>query len=95
MQVVLRKSLDAIWQKLRNNGRELEETNTGPIIPADLVEEVEKAHQEWLNAKAYFEQVSDPELVDHAIHWITASEKKYMYLMNRARSIICGNGGNE
>lgn len=46
---------------------------------------VAQARDEWLAARALFENVSDPDLVDHAIHLITATEKKYAYLLRRAK----------
>ena len=46
---------------------------------------VEAARQEWLGARAYFETVSEPELVDHAIFLVEAAEKKYMYLLKKVR----------
>lgn len=52
----------------------------------DMLELVEQARQEWLNTDRYFECVTDPELVDHAILLKDAAEKKYMYLLKLARS---------
>lgn len=49
------------------------------------VEEVEAARREWLGYRAYFDCVSEPELVDHAIYAVQAAERKYMYLLRRAR----------
>ena len=34
---------------------------------------------------SYFDQIVEPELVDHAIHAMVAAEKKYMYLLKKAR----------
>lgn len=47
---------------------------------------VDKARSEWLVARALFDNVSDPELIDHAIHLIVAAEKKYDYLLRRAKA---------
>ncbi len=49
-------------------------------------ESVTKARDEWLAAKNYFETVSDPDLVDHAIYLLGAAERKYMYLLKRAKN---------
>lgn len=54
--------------------------------PPDLFEQVERARREWHTARAYFENVTDPALIDHAIAVLDAAEKKYMYLMGRARA---------
>jgi len=56
----------------------------------DLRDLVNQARKEWVSARSYFENVSDPELVDHAIHLVTAAEKKYMYLLRRARNVRAG-----
>lgn len=46
---------------------------------------VDEAHREWKDAQAYFQNVSDPDLVDHAIHLLAAAEKKYGYLLSQVR----------
>lgn len=51
-----------------------------------LAEMVEQARREWLGAKAYYEEVTDPDLVDHAAYAIQAAEKKYIFLLKRARA---------
>lgn len=60
----------------------------GAPAPANptFLELVEQARQDWLAAKSYFENVSDPDLVDHAIYLVEAAETKYMYLLRKARS---------
>jgi hypothetical protein len=50
-----------------------------------LVDSVEQARVEWLNSRAYFETVSDPDLVDHAIYLMEAAERRYVYLLKKAR----------
>lgn len=51
-----------------------------------LAEMVEQARREWLRAKEYYEEVTDPDLVDHAAYAIQAAEKKYIFLLKRARA---------
>lgn len=43
------------------------------------------AKQEWLWALAYFHEVSEPGLVDYAVYSLQAAERKYMYLLEKAR----------
>lgn len=50
-----------------------------------LLQAVEQAHREWEAAKLFFETVSDPDLVDYAIHQIQAAQKRYTYLLRRAK----------
>ncbi|MDQ7794644.1 MAG: DUF2508 family protein [bacterium] len=51
-----------------------------------LQEVVEQAWREWQAAQAYFDAVSDPDLVDHAIYMVEAAERKYGYLIKRAKA---------
>lgn len=59
----------------------------GPVGQADqwLHAEVDAAHREWQAAQQYFQMVSDPELVDHAIYNLEAAQRKYVYLFRRLR----------
>ncbi|WP_371374768.1 YaaL family protein [Sporomusa aerivorans] len=50
-----------------------------------LAEQLEQARQEWLSALNYYNDVSDADLVDYAAYLIQAAEKKYTYLLKRAR----------
>jgi len=52
----------------------------------DLKTVVEQARRDWIMAKTYFDNVTEPDLIDHAIYCIEAAEKKYMYLLKQARS---------
>ena len=56
----------------------------GTILP-DLVEDLEQAWREWKHARIYFNNVTDPDLIDYAIFNMGATEKKYIYLLKRAR----------
>lgn len=47
---------------------------------------IEKAREEMHIAEKYFETVSDPDLVDHAIFQLEAARKKYIYLLKYAQS---------
>jgi len=49
-----------------------------------LVELVNKAKEDWFDAKRFFDEVTDPDLVDYAIYRIESAEKKYIYLLKLA-----------
>lgn len=53
---------------------------------AELMELLIETRNEWLQAQNYFENVSEPDLVDYAIYRLEAAKKKYMYLLKRARA---------
>ena len=46
---------------------------------------IQEARKDWENAHSFFNNVSDPDLIDHAIYAMEAAEKKYQYLLKQAR----------
>jgi len=56
-----------------------------PSQEMSMVHLVEQARQEWEQAKSLFNEVTDPELVDHAIYAMESAERKYIYLLKQAR----------
>jgi hypothetical protein len=51
----------------------------------DMSELAQAARREIEAARAQFEEVHDPDLVDHAIYRLQAAERHYVYLMRAAR----------
>lgn len=51
----------------------------------ELLDSVECARRQWLSTKAYFDSVTDPDLIDHAIYTMVAAERRYVYLLRAAR----------
>lgn len=52
----------------------------------DLLANLEQAHRDWLYANTYFNSVADQDLIDYAIFYLGATEKKYVYLLKQARA---------
>ncbi|HYF92906.1 MAG TPA: DUF2508 family protein [Symbiobacteriaceae bacterium] len=50
-----------------------------------LHHQVNAAHRDWVTAQQYFQCVSEPELVDHAVHAIIAAEQRYKLLLRKLR----------
>ncbi|NLA26088.1 MAG: DUF2508 family protein [Firmicutes bacterium] len=46
---------------------------------------VEQARREWQSARKRFNEISDPDLVDHAVYNIEAAERRYIYLLKKAK----------
>ena len=46
---------------------------------------INKAHEEWRNAEQLFQNVSDPDLIDHAIYKVEAARSRYVYLLKKAK----------
>lgn len=73
---------------------EIKKRMPGESIPKEnqehkLIYAVDNARKEWNYARDLFNQVDEPELVEHAIYAIEAAEKKYMYLLKEARNMGC------
>jgi len=54
-------------------------------VLAELAAQLNEARREWQAARAYFETVTDPELVDQAVHLVLATEKRYEYLLRQMK----------
>lgn len=54
--------------------------------PACLEEVVGQAWRDWRAAQHYFDAVSEPGLVDHAIYLVQAAEHRYDYLLKQAKA---------
>jgi hypothetical protein len=51
----------------------------------DLPQLIENARREWRQAYELFNEARDPEMVDHAIHVLTAAELRYSYFIRQAK----------
>lgn len=51
----------------------------------ELISEVKKTMKELKDAEIYFQSVTDPDLVDHAIYKLESLRKKYIYLIKKAK----------
>jgi len=52
-----------------------------------ILDSIREAHEEWRNAEAYFQNVTDPDLIDHAIYRMEAARTRYTYLLKLAREM--------
>lgn len=51
-----------------------------------LPEIIQQAKRDWDTAKVYYNNVSDTDLIDHAVYLLQAAEKKYIYLIKKAKA---------
>jgi hypothetical protein len=72
--------IQKIWGVFR-----LDAPQISPVKAPDMIENLESAWRDWQYAKKYFNSVSDPDLIDHAIFYMGATEKKYVYLLKKAK----------
>lgn len=77
---IWRKIFCKIWGLFRLDDPLLVEVKTPGIM-----ENLEVARREWQYAEAYFNSVQDPDLIDYAIFYMGATEKKYTYLLKKAK----------
>ena len=52
-----------------------------------IIESLKEAHNEWKDKEEYFQWVTEPDLVDHAIYELEASKIKYIYLLKKAKEL--------
>lgn len=57
------------------------------INDANILKEIETAKNEWEYALKRFNDVSEPDVVDYIVYYIIAAERRYMYLLNRYKTI--------
>lgn len=65
-------------------GDNSEEEST--VNPPTLSEAIAEARRDLLYAEQCYNQVTDEALIEQAIYLLKASEKKYSYLLNKARN---------
>ena len=51
----------------------------------EMLQDIDKAKEEWKIANEYFNLVHDPELVDYAIYTLDAARERYIYLLSQAK----------
>ncbi|MGI6149780.1 MAG: YaaL family protein [Limnochordia bacterium] len=81
--------LNMAMRRLAPARRTAEQVGTEQSLsPEDqkLLSEVLQAREEWLSAHSYFNNATDPALVDHSILLLQAAERKYMFLLNEAKA---------
>jgi hypothetical protein len=80
----LQKQLYWFWETLM--GRfSVKEKHLEEPREKDFFELVEEARIDYQVAVSQFNHVTDHDLVDHAIHNMQAAERKYTYLLKKAR----------
>ncbi len=75
-----------IASRLLDNADEDLPSELGGETQAELEMRVRVAKEEWLQAQNYFDQATEPELVDHAILSLQAAERKYMYWLKQMKN---------
>jgi hypothetical protein len=50
-----------------------------------LIVEIEKAKKDWIQSQIIFDWADESEFVDYAIYAMEAAERRYMYLLNKAK----------
>ena len=77
------------WQELLKlfNKQDLEDIEKQRLIEEEkaFLKIIQKAKDDWIESQNYFDNVSDPDLIDLAIHRMEAAEIFYMYLIKEAK----------
>lgn len=78
--------IDKMWTTLVPQEKE-QAVTTATDDEKKLLAAVDAARREWEQARSYFDQVTDPDLIDYAIYEIEAAERKFMYLLRQAQQL--------
>ncbi|MBP1926537.1 protein subunit release factor A [Sedimentibacter acidaminivorans] len=70
---------------LKNIANSIKSQDTEDSVD-DIYRSIENARKEWEDAKNIFENVTNPDLIDYAIHKVDATEKRYTYLLKQIKS---------
>ncbi|QZY57573.1 YaaL family protein [Crassaminicella profunda] len=63
---------------------------TGQAVQTEedkMIDTIKSAHEEWRNAEKYFQDATDPDLIDYAIYRVEAAKTRYTYLLKVAREM--------
>jgi hypothetical protein len=74
-----------MWERLRAGPKEGEQCAAECRDRKWIAEGVKAAWRDYEAATAYFNAVTDPELIDHAIYCLEAARRRYSYFLNKAR----------
>lgn len=85
VEKIIKGCLQFLHEEMWIKGVGMEEQNRLQENKFSLCELIELARQDWEHARKVFEEVQDPDMVDHAIFAMEAAERKYMYLLKKAR----------
>jgi hypothetical protein len=72
-----------IWEKIKCLFQP--QLGAQPNRYAALLSEIQAAQKEWGYARQYFNLVTDPDLIDLAIYHMGVAEKKYLFLLKKAK----------
>ena len=71
-----------IWQRIM---KFWDASQVGARGNSNLADIIDQARLDWLAAQNYYKTATDPDLVDYSIFLIKAYERRYMYLLKKAR----------
>ena len=77
----IKDGLNSLYNKVSN----LSEGKENESESDRFLEAISEAYREWKNAESFFDNVSDPLLIDHAIYRIEAAKARYVYLLKEAK----------
>lgn len=80
----VRRPWERLWSWWRMRTTNGTAASDGPRDPS-VDELLRQAQRELEAARAYFDNVSDPDLVDHACYLLEAAQRRYSYLLRMAR----------
>ncbi|MFS0724722.1 DUF2508 family protein [Paenibacillus sp. 1P07SE] len=78
------------WSSMREKGKEREAADQQA---ESLLQEIQEAQQDWVNATRHFEYAEGQDQIDYAIFAIEAAEKRYEMLLRHAKRLSVAKPG--
>lgn len=83
--MIVQEAIRSFWENMvsslsRNVNGRLERDRV-----VHLKRDIEEAKRDWQYACSYFDVVTEPDLVDHAIYMMHAAEVRYVYMLKQLR----------
>lgn len=72
------------WSLMKEKGKAQEAEQQQAEL---LLQEIQEAQQDWVNAKRHFEYAEGRDQIDYAIFAIEAAEKRYEMLLRHAKRL--------
>ena len=74
---VIREEISEFFRRFKPSSRETEENY--------LLHLLEEAKQDWSVSRSHFNDMTEEEMIDHAIYTMDAAEQRFSYLIKKAK----------
>ncbi|MFH5186726.1 DUF2508 family protein [Paenibacillus sp. TAB 01] len=74
-----------LWHKLKRSSKKRQQEMKNERL--QLLQEIDKAHSEWVTAQHRLDYVLEKEQIDYAVYAMEAAEKRFEMLIKQAKQM--------